>query len=180
MELCPPVPNITDVDRHVVRCEYYCIVRFCCKCSLPGHERKKCATPRCAWCEQWGHPTWDASCKRGGGDHPPHLCKQRLYSKATTRSSVPQVGHPTVVNAEVQGTPAPKISDKREQGKTIQAAPGDAKVPKSGEKEPRPAEAPSTTSQKPVLSADTPVQAPKHVEVQQRWQWLSSAMPEYT
>ncbi|KAH8027865.1 hypothetical protein HPB51_010832 [Rhipicephalus microplus] len=161
MELCSPVPNITDVDDgHVVRCEYDGVVHLCRNCRLLGHEKEKCATPRC---EQWGHPTSDAPRKRCGGYHPPHHCKQRLYSKATTRSSVPQVEPPTVVSAEVQGAPAPKISDKGEQGETIQAAPGEAKVQKSGEKEPRPVEAPPTASQKPVLSTDKTVQAPKPV-----------------
>ncbi|KAL3184388.1 hypothetical protein MRX96_031939 [Rhipicephalus microplus] len=96
MKLRSPVPNITDVDGHVVRCEYDGVVRLCRKCMLPGHERKKCTTPARARCEHWGHPTCDAPCKRCGGDHPPHLCKQRLYSEATTRSSVPQVEPPTV------------------------------------------------------------------------------------
>ncbi|KAL3237880.1 hypothetical protein MRX96_048155 [Rhipicephalus microplus] len=75
MELRFPLPNITDVGGHVVRCEYDGVVRLCRKCRLPGHERKMCATPRCARCQQWGHPTCDAPCKRCGGDHPPHLCK---------------------------------------------------------------------------------------------------------
>ncbi|KAL3227346.1 hypothetical protein MRX96_024161 [Rhipicephalus microplus] len=73
-----------------------------------------------------GHPTSDAPCKHCGGDHPPQLCKQRLYSEATTRSSVPQVEPPTVVSAEVQGAPALKILGEGEQGETIQAAPGEA------------------------------------------------------
>ncbi|KAL3171280.1 hypothetical protein MRX96_013507 [Rhipicephalus microplus] len=97
MEFRSPVPNITDVDGHVVRCEY------------DGF---------------WGHPTCDAPCKRCGEDHPPHLCKQSLYSEETTRTSVPQVEPPTVVSTEVQGAPAPTISDKGEQGEAIQAAPG--------------------------------------------------------
>ncbi|KAL3223278.1 hypothetical protein MRX96_027685 [Rhipicephalus microplus] len=52
MELCSPVPNITDVDDgHVVRCEYDGVVHLCRNCRLLGHEKEKCATPRC---EQWG------------------------------------------------------------------------------------------------------------------------------
>ncbi|KAL3231824.1 hypothetical protein MRX96_023253 [Rhipicephalus microplus] len=79
--------------------------------------------------------------------------KQRLYSEATTRSSVPQVEPPTVVSTEVQGAPAPTTSDKGEQGEAIQAAPGEAEVEKSGEKEPRPAEASLTASKKPAPRA---------------------------
>ncbi|KAL3255532.1 hypothetical protein MRX96_017436 [Rhipicephalus microplus] len=41
-----------------------------------------------------------------------------------------------MVSTEVQGAPAPMISDKGEQGKAIQVAPGEAEVQKSGEKEP--------------------------------------------
>ncbi|KAL3213163.1 hypothetical protein MRX96_007754 [Rhipicephalus microplus] len=54
MELRSPVPNITHVDGHVVRCEYDGVVRLCRKSRLPGHERKTWATPWCAWCQQWG------------------------------------------------------------------------------------------------------------------------------
>ncbi|KAH8033283.1 hypothetical protein HPB51_008766 [Rhipicephalus microplus] len=135
MELRSPVPNITDVDGHVVRFEYDGVVSLCRKCRLPGHERKTCTTPWCARWQQWGHPTCDVPSKRCGGDHPPHLCKQRLYSEATTRSSAPQVKPPTVVSTEVQGAPAPTILDNGEQGKAIQAVPGEAVVQKSGEKE---------------------------------------------
>ncbi|KAL3175783.1 hypothetical protein MRX96_000969 [Rhipicephalus microplus] len=95
VELCSSVPNITDVDGHVVRCEYDGVVCLCRKCRLPGHERKMCTTPWCARCQQWGHSTCDAPCKRCGGDHPPHLCKQMLYSGAATRTSMLQVERPT-------------------------------------------------------------------------------------
>ncbi|KAL3227106.1 hypothetical protein MRX96_024285 [Rhipicephalus microplus] len=103
-----------------------------------------CTTLWCARCQQWGPPTCDAPCKRCGGDHPPHLCKQRLYSEAATRPSVPQVAPPAVVSAEGQGAPAPTISDKGEQGKALEAAPGEAEVKKSDKKEPEPVEAPLT------------------------------------
>lgn len=72
---------------------------------------------------------------------------------------MPQVEPPTVVSAEGQGAPAPTISDKGEQGKAIQAAPGEAEVKKSDEKEPEPVEAPLTASKKPAPPAVTPVQA---------------------
>ncbi|KAH8027307.1 hypothetical protein HPB51_004219 [Rhipicephalus microplus] len=133
MELRSPVPNITDVDGHVVRCEYDGVVRLCRKCRLRGHERKMCTTLWCARCQQWGYPTCDAPCKRCGGDHPPHLCKQRLCSEAATRPSVPQVAPPVVVSAEGQGAPAPTISDKGEQDKALEAAPGEAEAQKKKE-----------------------------------------------
>ncbi|KAL3260859.1 hypothetical protein MRX96_046228 [Rhipicephalus microplus] len=75
MELRSPMPNITDVDGHVVRFEYDGVVSLRRKCRLPGHERKTCTTPWCARWQQWGHTTCFAPSKRCGGDHPPHLCK---------------------------------------------------------------------------------------------------------
>ncbi|KAH8008661.1 hypothetical protein HPB51_000526 [Rhipicephalus microplus] len=169
MELRSPVPNITDVDGHVVRCEYDGCVRLCRKCRLPGHERKTCSTPWCARCQQWGHPTCDAPCKRCGEDHPPHLCKQRLYSEATTRTSVPQVAPPTAVSAQGPGAPAPVTTDKGEQGKAIMAAPGEVEVvEKSEKKAPESVEALPTASEQPAQPAThmatqkeaTPVKAP--------------------
>lgn len=162
MELRTPVPNITDVDGHVVRCEYDGCVRLCRKCRLPGHERKTCSTPWCARCQQWGHPTCDAPCKRCGGDHPPHLCKQRLYSEATTRTSVPQVAPPTAVSAEGPGAPAPVTTDKGEQGKAIMAAPGEVEVVENSEKKaPESVEALPTASEKPAQAAATQVATQK-------------------
>ncbi|KAH8019490.1 hypothetical protein HPB51_019829 [Rhipicephalus microplus] len=160
MKLRSPVPNITDVDGHVVRCEYDGVVRFCRKCMLPGHERKKCTTPRCARCKKWGHPTCDAPCKRCGGDHPPHLCKQRLYSEATTRSGVPQVEPPTVVSTEVQDAPAPTTSDKGNRAKPFRRHQEKPRC-KKAERRSQDRSRPLSPLRKPAPRANTPMQAPK-------------------
>ncbi|KAL3255529.1 hypothetical protein MRX96_017433 [Rhipicephalus microplus] len=56
MELRSPVPNITDVDGNVVRCEYDGVVSLCRKCRLPGYERKTGTTPWCTRASSVGIP----------------------------------------------------------------------------------------------------------------------------
>ncbi|KAL3227104.1 hypothetical protein MRX96_024283 [Rhipicephalus microplus] len=155
MELRSPVPNIADVDGT----SFGASTTALCACVPSAGCRvtkEKCAPRHGAHgASSGGPPTCDAPCKRCGGDHPPHLCKQRLYSEAATRPSVPQVAPPAMVSAEGQGAPAPTISDKGEQGKALEAAPGEAEVKKSDKKEPEPVEAPLTASKKPAQRADT-------------------------
>ncbi|KAH8027308.1 hypothetical protein HPB51_004220 [Rhipicephalus microplus] len=140
---------------------------FVSQVQVTGQERKKCTTPQCARCEQWGHLICEArtlKALRWGSPSTPLQAEAVLGGNHAVQCAA-QVEPPTVVSAEVQGA---KISDKEEQEKMVQAAPGEAKVQNSGEKEPRSVEALLTTSQRSVLSADTPVQAPKPVEVQKK------------
>ncbi|KAH7971844.1 hypothetical protein HPB52_003467 [Rhipicephalus sanguineus] len=163
MEMCEGVPNILDVEGHTIRCEYDGVVRLCRKCRLAGHEKAKCVTPRC---EQWGHPNCSAPCKRCGGDHISRLCKQRLYSEATTRSSAPQAQPPNTDSAWVEDVPMPRDSgNEGEQGKENQSAPGAAEVQESEVRESEPVEAPHTASQAPAPSADAPLPASEAVEM---------------
>ncbi|KAH7972392.1 hypothetical protein HPB52_011876 [Rhipicephalus sanguineus] len=143
MEMHQAVPNILDVEGHTIRCEYDGVVRLCRKCRIAGHEKAKCVTPRC---EQWRHPNCNAPCKRCGGDQIPRLCKQRLYSEATSRSSAPQAQPPSTDSVQVDDAQTTQGSDKEgEQGKLQnenQSAPGavekatprDATPPPSGAK----------------------------------------------
>ncbi|KAH7972832.1 hypothetical protein HPB52_017786 [Rhipicephalus sanguineus] len=118
MEMREAVPNILDVDGHTIRCDYDGVVRLCRKCRIAGHEKAKCVTPRCERCEQWGHPNCNAPCKRCGGDHIPRLCKQRLYSEATSGSSAPQAQPPSTDSVRVEDVQTTQGSDKEgEQGK---------------------------------------------------------------
>ncbi|KAH8028862.1 hypothetical protein HPB51_019993 [Rhipicephalus microplus] len=95
-----PVPNITDVEGHVVRCEYDGAVRLCSKYRLPGHERKKCATP---WCEhavrashlrrtlkalRWGSPSTPLQAEAVfGGNHAVQCAAGRASNRGQCRGS---------------------------------------------------------------------------------------------
>lgn len=128
IKLSSPVPNITDVNGHVVRCKYDGVARLCRKCRLPGQERKKCATQQCTRCEQWGHPTCDARTLQAlwwGSPSTPLQAKAVLGGNHVVQCAA-KVEPSTAVSAEVQGAPAPKTSDKGKQGETIQAGPGEA------------------------------------------------------
>ncbi|KAL3207469.1 hypothetical protein MRX96_052673 [Rhipicephalus microplus] len=194
MELRSPVPNITDVDGHVVRCEYDGVVRLCRRCRLPGHERKTCSTPWCARCQQWGASHLRRALQALRRGSPPHLCKQRLYSEATTRTSVPQVAPPTAEksrwwkNSEKKAPESvealPTASEKPAQAAATQVATQKeatpvkaplkasnkprAKTPVQKQKEPKRVEAPRSASVKPAPRAKTPVQTQKRVPAQKK------------
>lgn len=169
MEMREAVPNILDIEGHTVRCEYDGVVRLCRRCRHAGHEKAKCDTPRCERCEQWGHPSCSAPCKRCGGDHNLRLCKQRLYSEATMRSSQPLVQPPSTDSARVEDAPRPQGSENvGTQGHEKQSAPKAVEVQQpSGENESEQVETHPTASQKQAQSAEVTLQAPGAAEVQE-------------
>lgn len=162
MEMREAVPNILDVEGHTIRCEYDGVVRLCRKCKLAGHEKAKCVTPRCERCEQWGHPNCNAPCKRCGGDHSPRLCKQRLYSEATSRSSAPQAQPPSTDSVRAEDAQTNQGSDKEnaqaKEGDANQFAPETVEVQESEGRESETVEASPSASQKPAQCAGAHLQ----------------------
>ncbi|KAH6920360.1 hypothetical protein HPB50_028652 [Hyalomma asiaticum] len=124
IEMIRSVPNLLRVEDKVVMYEYEGVVRFCRRCSLPGHHAAECETPKCERCGKFGHQTCSAACTRCGGDHGVFSCRVRTFASVATRAptrgeagGVPaesEQNFPTLERPPQPKGPAPgeKVSDK--------------------------------------------------------------------
>ncbi|KAH9371663.1 hypothetical protein HPB48_021971 [Haemaphysalis longicornis] len=110
MDMVRPVPNLIKVlDRYVACFEYDGVTHQCVRCGGTGHYAVACTTPKCSWCDLYGHETCEAPCALCQGDHVRSQCCVKSFAAAVagrTPASTTENAHQESVGCDARCAPS--------------------------------------------------------------------------